>query len=712
MQILETIKNLFKNRIFLYVVGGIIAGGMTVSAIYFSSAPMLKGDLNSIYIPVTPPQSPQPQQNPPSGIQLPQTPPAQPASICHGTPNPATIEYNANPVLEKVEVTWTVDSPNALYYDWDFGNGFKGTTQTSKMTYKTAGTKTASVKVTQGISDILYANCSVEVKPPVVPGNNLPNVQNVPGVVLKIAPKLTLSPPNPPSEYNPKNGSGFTVNYNLVKGSGTSIGITFKVYGPVGNSPKIVTIKDVKNTDGNYSLTWDGKVNGVEAVNGSYLYNIDASTAVAGTPLNSLPLQGSFTVKNTVQSDNVPDNTPNDNQGADNTPVNNDQNNNNQNIQNNQNNNVNNNVKNNNSVPKSQTPGNQTVTLKPAQDILSCALRNKTLVLPDKQKVVADCALLKNALVTAFVVSGTFNPNEAIKPEAIVKSFMIDKSKQAKPFMVAWNGIDNYDTEIPVGDYTMVVYARLDTTYTPDYSLQKFTVTDQPVVDETLHNAADEPVSPALEPEKVSAPEPIAEVPPEPSKCPGVNYPTDISGHWAEQLIKTAYDDCIVAGYADGKFYPDKSVSRAEAVKITLAGATQPPKAGCFDSDCGTTFADLDLWQGPWIRAAKDKEIVEGYTAKIFGPNLLMSRAEASALVARTFKIPAHTGCYTANCGAGYPTNLFIDINDFWQGPWIRALWDEGLVQGKAPYTFAPNSPITRAELVKIVIKAKELTPQ
>lgn len=48
------------------------------------------------------------------------------------------------------------------------------------------------------------------------------------------------------------------------------------------------------------------------------------------------------------------------------------------------------------------------------------------------------------------------------------------------------------------------------------------------------------------------------------SKC---NY-TDIKGHWAEDYIKAIYELEIVNGYQDGKFKPDKNITRAEVMAI------------------------------------------------------------------------------------------------------------------------------------------------
>ncbi len=236
------------------------------------------------------------------------------------------------------------------------------------------------------------------------------------------------------------------------------------------------------------------------------------------------------------------------------------------------------------------------------------------------------------------------------------------------------------------------------------------TVEEEPAEEPTEEEPTEE-----TSPEEMQTPLPetaeplVAAAPPEPSKCPGLDYPTDIDSHWAEEEIKKLYDMCVLRGYTDGTFRPDQPVLRGEALKIVMSASGAPPKIGCYDADCGSPYMDLDMWHGPWVRGAWDLQLVEGYSATIFGPNRYISRAEAVALVARAFNVPAFPrNCFTPNCGAGHPSNFFLDIFDVWQGKWIRPLWDKGWVRGTGPNTFEPNRPMSRAELVKLCVTAME----
>lgn len=371
------------------------------------------------------------------------------------------------------------------------------------------------------------------------------------------------------------------------------------------------------------------------------------------------------------------------------------------------------------------------------KNILTCSAMSDVLYLSDKIPLRLNCSITANGIVSSQVIKGAISdPNQAQAESAIMKKLMEKKSysgtkSQPKGFYMLFDGLNAYDSPVDEGDYSIFTTARVSASAAPDCSVQKFKVVkERPQVESQQDGAGTQGTSggqesaatgasPATNGEATSGesasatapePEPEPEIPPEPSKCPGVNYPKDVKGHWAENLIRQAYDTCMFKGYEDGTFSPDRPITRAEALKTILSAAKITPILDCYDADCGSPFMDLEMWQGPWARAAWNLQIVKG--AEKFRPSDAVTRAEAAIMVANAFiksgKIttPLLTNCYTPNCGAGYPDNFFMDITEKWQGPAIRWLWDNGLTQGRAPGRFEPDSLITRAELTKLVMTA------
>ena len=362
---------------------------------------------------------------------------------------------------------------------------------------------------------------------------------------------------------------------------------------------------------------------------------------------------------------------------------------------------------------ESQQVTQEEPALKPAVNMMTCRTGGDTLNTATEEFLYVRCGITQPGIVNAFVVTGEFDPKQPVNEDTIIKRFLTDEFQPAKPLVVTWDGINDYDSPVDPGDYTIVISAQPDKTYTPDYSILKFKVSNEVPPPSTQETTTEQSgtVTPPPAPAPAPSPAPLSPAapevePPEPSKCPGINYPSDIKNHWAENYIKQAYDDCLLTGYHDGTFKPDQSITRAETVKVVLAATNVAPYV-CYDNDCGSPYFDLDPWQGPWVRPAWDLKIIDK-TGIHFEPNRSITRAEASAVVVRGFKFPIPAFCYTANCGAGFPDNFFIDIKESWEGPYIRSLWDKHLIQGMAPGYFEPDRPITRAELTKIVVGARE----
>lgn len=380
--------------------------------------------------------------------------------------------------------------------------------------------------------------------------------------------------------------------------------------------------------------------------------------------------------------------------------------------------------------------------LLPSPDILTCKARAKNLYFendaPAYDWMGVGCVLNLQAKIKVGIYNKNYDVKAADNSDNLIRKIQNDQLYTAGNLYFSWNGYDDYDQGVALDDYVFVVEAKPGENYTSDISLQKFTVmnapgkgvsanTDTSTTANTSSGAEGSASAENVDTLKGAAPETSgsqnvienvantifgdksasAEVSAnrEASKCPGVYYPTDIEKSPYKDTIKAAYDKCLVRGYEDGTFKPEQSLSRAEAAKIIVLGTGNIAKTGCYDTDCGSPFTDLDMWQGPWIRAAYDMKMVVGVGISKFAPNRQISRAEAVALITKSFKIPAHPGCYTANCGAGYPDNFFTDIVHDWQGQYLRAAWDGKLITTIEPGKFYPELPVSRGVFLDWTMK-------
>ena len=88
----------------------------------------------------------------------------------------------------------------------------------------------------------------------------------------------------------------------------------------------------------------------------------------------------------------------------------------------------------------------------------------------------------------------------------------------------------------------------------------------------------------------------------------------------------------VIGGYADGTFRPDAPISRAEFAKIAVS-FTQNNGSAVYNYFTDVKTTD---WFAPYVTAAKDAGLIEGYSDGSFKPESKITRAEACAIVNRT----------------------------------------------------------------------------
>lgn len=129
-----------------------------------------------------------------------------------------------------------------------------------------------------------------------------------------------------------------------------------------------------------------------------------------------------------------------------------------------------------------------------------------------------------------------------------------------------------------------------------------------------------------------------------------------------------------------------KTVVDPKTVKITKA----------------TTFTALYEIDDIFFNKSLKGSYIEGYEDSTFGPQKPITRAEVAEIIARTLSKQMEEG-------KTYSTN-FTDVDSSkWYANAIGFLADVGVVDGYEDATFRPNSNISRAEFISLVIKVDGL---
>lgn len=173
---------------------------------------------------------------------------------------------------------------------------------------------------------------------------------------------------------------------------------------------------------------------------------------------------------------------------------------------------------------------------------------------------------------------------------------------------------------------------------------------------------------------------------------------SDIVGHWAELNIRKAAQLGFVEGYPDGTFRPQRHVTRAEFVTM-LARALNWTNSESGQVDFAD-YEEIPAWAAPYVAAASERGVIEGYEDRTFRSSRPITRDEATKMMVIALGLDIQKD----------EASSFEDANRIpaWAQPYVSTALAEGLVQGRGNNLFAPRENITRAETVTLILAALE----
>lgn len=167
---------------------------------------------------------------------------------------------------------------------------------------------------------------------------------------------------------------------------------------------------------------------------------------------------------------------------------------------------------------------------------------------------------------------------------------------------------------------------------------------------------------------------------------------SDISGHWAEQIIVKWLDAGKINGYEDGTFQPDRNVTRAEFATIlsNLVGEREASEEPI------PQFADVS--QDDWFYDNVMKLVERGVISEgeYFYPNEYITRQDAMSMAGRAFYVRD----FEIKSIEQFAD--FSEISEYAQ-IYVAGFVSAGYVVGYEDNTIRPQNPITRAECLKML---------
>ena len=178
---------------------------------------------------------------------------------------------------------------------------------------------------------------------------------------------------------------------------------------------------------------------------------------------------------------------------------------------------------------------------------------------------------------------------------------------------------------------------------------------------------------------------------------------TDISGHWAESMIRNAMQKGIMTGVGNGDFAPNAAMTRG--MLITALGRMEGVKAGMYE---GGSFADVkqEDYFASFVAWAVAENIASGMSETVFAPNAEVTREQLAVFLYQ----------YVQKKGIALTgeSKTFTDaegISD-WAKDAVAALTGAGLLNGRPDGSFNAKGKATRAEVATVLVKLAEMTAE
>lgn len=172
------------------------------------------------------------------------------------------------------------------------------------------------------------------------------------------------------------------------------------------------------------------------------------------------------------------------------------------------------------------------------------------------------------------------------------------------------------------------------------------------------------------------------------------------TGHWCAKPIEIMFNKGIVSGVGNGRFMPDRAVTRAEFAKMLVSAlypGYQPQGKASFDD-----VSESD-WYNLCVNAAYELGIVSGVSETSFMPDAQISRQDMAVMLLRALD---KNGIAPAAEKKEFSDD--DEISEYAKQA-VAALGGASILNGMGENMFEPRAVLSRAQAVQALYKAMEL---
>lgn len=166
----------------------------------------------------------------------------------------------------------------------------------------------------------------------------------------------------------------------------------------------------------------------------------------------------------------------------------------------------------------------------------------------------------------------------------------------------------------------------------------------------------------------------------------GISF-TDVDGNVYKEAIYHLQGEGVIGGYPDGSYKPDKTINRAEFLKIVIGGRyAEEMQRKRYDEECFDDITNRWEWYVPYACFAKEWGIISGYEGKYLRPENTINLVEAAKIIANAY------GDKGVRAGSG-----------IWYQPYMQYLLENRLLP---PTMVNFDQVVTRGEMAELISRA------
>ncbi|MCF2146386.1 S-layer homology domain-containing protein [Desmonostoc muscorum LEGE 12446] len=173
---------------------------------------------------------------------------------------------------------------------------------------------------------------------------------------------------------------------------------------------------------------------------------------------------------------------------------------------------------------------------------------------------------------------------------------------------------------------------------------------------------------------------------------------SEIPSDSIEQVVAVKW----MTNFPDGKFYPERLVSRAELASIMVKAFRLDKRQDVNKENLVIPDVPRSYWAFNDIQTVLKTDIMKGYRGNQFFPNQRVTRAEAFAIFAQAYGVFQFPDDAVDEILAAHPDEKSIPS---WARKAIATVVSEGFINTDAQNNISPLRPVTRGDMAYILSK-------